>query len=586
MMIVASSRLVAAARYGGNTRDARRRGGAADPNAESEWMDKARKLANQRAARFRQERGAQPVAPAGWRRRRKPKKDGDFDEYAGAARGYDDVPGPGRRVDADEMEMTATAGDGLWRVDMAGLSEEDWATQWTMTAEEFAAVKRDAKANARDPIAALRAFEDAGLRRISPNIAAEMLRVVADKAKSARVDREELAGLRRDARFAHLLGTCVAAARRGSDALSAGGVAGAAWSLAVIAGERANSAEMEVLSDRAAALVDDMSPRQCADLSWALASCRHAAPAAFGALGVRAAVGGLAGFKAFDVSTITWAFAHLGHDAVGLLEGLEQWFAGGAAEDLEPAVAAAAAAERAAKFTPQALVTTAWSLAVVGGEALRGGAFAALWGEISARGDAAAADAPPIDAAASGASVEFGLWRGKHLNQIHQCAVAVDAAGGAEAIGLAPLPDALAAAAGDAWLAQRRPPVVSWYQRDVASILAYMGEKHEEEAVCAGYRVDLLIPSPVGIDDDAHRAAASGGVAVEVDGPSHFARNDASVALGQTRLKHRQLRGLGFAVLSVAVADWEFMESSEEKVEYLREGMAHAAALAAEAKRA
>ena len=37
---------------------------------------------------------------------------------------------------------------------------------------------------------------------------------------------------------------------------------------------------------------------------------------------------------------------------------------------------------------------------------------------------------------------------------------------------------------------------------------------------------------------------------------------------------------------SVAVADWEFMESSEEKVEYLREGMAHAAALAAEAKRA
>ena len=81
MMIVASSRLVAAARYGGNTRDARRRGGAADPNAESEWMDKARKLANQRAARFRQERGAQPVAPAGWRRRRKPKKDGDADEY-------------------------------------------------------------------------------------------------------------------------------------------------------------------------------------------------------------------------------------------------------------------------------------------------------------------------------------------------------------------------------------------------------------------------------------------------------------------------------------------------------------------------
>ena len=64
MTIASSTGLVATARYGGNTRDARRRGGAADPNAESEWMDKARKLANQRAARFRQERGAQPVAPA------------------------------------------------------------------------------------------------------------------------------------------------------------------------------------------------------------------------------------------------------------------------------------------------------------------------------------------------------------------------------------------------------------------------------------------------------------------------------------------------------------------------------------------
>ena len=95
-----------------------------------------------------------------------------------------------------------------------------------------------------------------------------------------------------------------------------------------------------------------------------------------------------------------------------------------------PAAAAAAAAKRAAKFTPQALVNTAWSLAVIGGEALRGGAFAALWGEISARGDAAAG--APADAATS-ASVEFGPWRGKHLNQIHQCAVAVDAAGGADA---------------------------------------------------------------------------------------------------------------------------------------------------------
>ena len=142
----------------------------------------------------------------------------------------------------------------------------------------------------------------------------------------------------------------------------------------------------------------------------------------------------------------------------------------------------------------------------------------------------------------------LALAREAYLNQIHQCAVAVDAAAGADAIGLAPLPDALAAAAGDAWLAQRRPRRCVLVPARRRFHLAHMGEKHEEEAVCAGYRVDLLIPSPVGIDDDAHRAAASGGVAVEVDGPSHFARNDARPSRSdRRRLKHRQLRGLGFA---------------------------------------
>jgi hypothetical protein len=128
----------------------------------------------------------------------------------------------------------------------------------------------------------------------------------------------------------------------------------------------------------------------------------------------------------------------------------------------------------------------------------------------------------------------------------------------------------LVAAAENAWNAQRRPPVTSWYQRDVASILSYMGEKHEEEATCAGYRVDLFLPE---LTD-----GASANVAVEVDGPSHFARNDQSVALGQTRLKHRQLRALGYAVVSVPVQDWEYLETSEEKVEYLRGGFATAEA--------
>ena len=568
---------------GGTSTESRSGGGSGGGDSDSEWMQRARKLANQRAAQFRKERGTQPVAPGNWRRKRKNDKNDEGESGFDAARGYDDLRRrTGEDGEEEEVEMTATAGDGLWRVDMAGLGDEDWATQWTMTSEEWNKLKKETKKSPEvvGPMDALQAFEDAGLRRVSPDIAAGMLKIIANKAQTSRTDREELAGLRRDTRMAHLLGTCVAAARRGSDALSPASVSSAAWALAVVSGERANSAEMEVLADRAAVLVDDMSPRAIVDLTWACASCRHAAPTLFQAIDVRAAITGLKGFKTFDVSTLVWAFAHLGHRADGTVDGLDQWLEG-------------SGASQTSKFTPQALVTTAWSLAVVGGDALRGKMFAFLWGEMGARGREAAQEAEAAGSSSSSAAavaddvpgeqITFGKWRGKHLNQINQAAVSVAAAGGTEALGLTPLPDELAAAAERAWLAQRRPPVVSWYQRDVASILSYMGEKHEEEAVCGGYRVDLLIPSPVGLsaeDDDATQQS-SPGVAVEVDGPSHFARNDAAQALGQTRLKHRQLRHLGFAVLSVPVADWEYLETSEEKVEYLRSGMEHAARLAA-----
>jgi len=581
-LALALARGVFSARYGGGraasdgdskTKGARKSSSSsrsASNGDEGEWMQRARRLANQRAAQFRKERGAPPVAPAPWRRKRKTEKGDEAAnaEWRSAARAYDDLPG--RRVSEDEEEMTAAAGDGLWRVDMAVLSEEDWATQWTMTLEEWRVVKKDVSARARAPSEALRGFEDAGLRRVSPDIAAGMLRVVADKAKSSRADREELAGLRRDSRVAHLIGTCVAAARRGSEALAPASASSAAWALALIAGERANAAEMEVLAERCAVLVDAMTPRQTADLAWALASCRHSSRAVFRALDARfASDAGLANYKPYDVSTLAWAFAHLGGGGAGFVDGLDRWFSGGvnveeyARNDAE---LAATASKNARTFTPHALAATLWGLTVLGGDATRSFSFRAVWAELARRGAEIESDSSLSDSVSDATRVTHGPWMGKHLNQIHQAIVSVDASGGTEASGLASLPASLVAAAEAAWTAQRRPPVTSWYQRDVASILSYMGAKHEEEATCAGYRVDLLIPDARALLGEARP------VAVEVDGPSHFARNDASVALGQTRLKHRQLRALGFAVVSVPVADWEYLETSEEKVEYLREG--------------
>jgi hypothetical protein len=53
------------------------------------------------------------------------------------------------------------------------------------------------------------------------------------------------------------------------------------------------------------------------------------------------------------------------------------------------------------------------------------------------------------------------------LRRYKQVWVSVEAAGGPAALALEALPAGLAAAAQHAWAAQRRPTVVSWYQRDV-----------------------------------------------------------------------------------------------------------------------
>ena len=73
-------------------------------------MQKARKLANKRASQFRRERGAQPVAPAQWRRKRKGEK-GDEYGYVEAARGYDDI----RKVADDKDELTGVPRDRVLR---------------------------------------------------------------------------------------------------------------------------------------------------------------------------------------------------------------------------------------------------------------------------------------------------------------------------------------------------------------------------------------------------------------------------------------------------------------------------------------
>ena len=139
--------------------------------------------------------------------------------------------------------------------------------------------------------------------------------------------------------------------------------------------------------------------------------------------------------------------------------------------------------EMAASFTAHPLVNTAWSLAVIGGDALRSRAFAALWGEICARGEAAAAEGrrwTPLD----GDRIQYGSWKGKNLNQINQAIVAVRVRGRRGGFGPETRSDSLTAAE-SAWMAQPPPP---WSPGTSATSRRSFPTwaKHEEEAVCGG----------------------------------------------------------------------------------------------------
>ena len=517
-------------------------------NGESDWMEKARATANKRAAEFRKERGAQPGASQTSRRYTRAGREEDRQRTA-AVRGYE--------MDEDGNWVKPEPGvDEILRGTAWEMDPRKDATQFTMTRDEWKAVKAEARA-VMYPQDAVDIFEKAGLRRIDPEMAASMLKLIAQKAQHSRCAREELAGLRRDPRVAHMIGVCVAAARAKSDSLPAEEVAKSCWALGVIAGERANSAELEVLTDRAADLIVNLSPDEIADICWSLATSRHASTRFFHELDIHAALTGFKGFQAYQITTVAWAFAHLGHRHVGFLEAIDIWVtrAPARAKSMSPREAATAQIHR---FNATILASLAWSFCVMD-DALDSLFFRTLWSEIISRGvhDAQAVHDKEANQGDDHHNANvFGPWKGRQLNQLHQASITAVSAG------FDPLPPALREAASNAWNTQTRPPVISWFQRDVGAILSYMGEKYEEEAIVSGYRCDLLLPN-----------AKPKGVVIEVDGPSHFTRNDRKRPLGQTRLKQRQLEVEGYAVFPIPIFEWDFLENAEQKSDYLRAGL-------------
>ena len=96
----------------------------------------------------------------------------------------------------------------------------------------------------------------------------------------------------------------------------------------------------------------------------------------------------------------------------------------------------------------------------------------------------------------------------------------------------------------------------SMQHREMCRALIGMGVDHAVEHTVSGYAVDIVLPDL--------------GIAIEVDGPTHFACTDQERLLGSTAMKHRHLRALGFVLFLVSSADFELAEKWQGRIDKLR----------------
>ncbi|KAJ1478585.1 RAP domain-containing protein [Baffinella frigidus] len=94
----------------------------------------------------------------------------------------------------------------------------------------------------------------------------------------------------------------------------------------------------------------------------------------------------------------------------------------------------------------------------------------------------------------------------------------------------------------------------------------------EHQEPTSWYSIDILVRSrPAGdVDPSESRGGGHLGYAVEVDGPWHFLEQGKSESpKGGTLLKHKQLRQLGYTVVSVPFWEWQALKGGQEQEEYL-----------------
>ena len=275
-------------------------------------------------------------------------------------------------------------------------------------------------------------------------------------------------------------------------------------------------------------------PSELAELAWALASTTHSTTHAFLSALITAMHPLLPDLKPTDLAHTAWALATLRHSCPAFTDAL-----GASAQPQLPG------------FRPAELAELAWAFAVLGSHG------------------------PPAAALLHAAVQHLDALTDGDLRRLQQLLLSLSDSGhalqpGGEGSPLQPLQSACL----QAWIRFQmapEPPCDPVLQQQLLLACQHvgggcqvLGAQHRTEDGLFSMDVGLLLPPPPGTSAPALQ------VAVEVDGPSCYSRDEPRQALGALVLRNRFLRTRGWRVLSLPSHELAVLQGDEEQAAYVQ----------------
>ncbi|BBN03490.1 hypothetical protein MPTK1_2g23920 [Marchantia polymorpha subsp. ruderalis] len=342
----------------------------------------------------------------------------------------------------------------------------------------------------------------------------------------------------------------VSAATESLSQCSAQSISNIAWALSKVGGSSLYWAEMDLLAEAALSKISDLQSQHIANIAGAFASMQHSLPYLFDALDQRACLL-YHTFQPQELAQFLWAFATLNEPAKRLLDLLDSECENSEQSNEERISRSTpgsgelssnwtSAESHFAKFTLSELSSLSWSYTVL--NELSRPSFALIWSLIVKM--------------SQGNAKHFQVLSGQtmQLSQLHQVTLSLEL----EYPELDLLPgEPLRSMAESEWEKLKiGKKSTSTTQRDVEILLTSTGRQWVGEYSAASHSLDA--------------ALVEERIALEIDGPTHFARNTGR-ALGHTVLKRRQLSAAGWIVLSIPYQEWDELLGEAEQLEYLRD---------------